>query len=486
MKKQSVSFREWCKANNRLDFLESWDYDKNYPITPDKVSHGTHKRICFSCSQCGTEYERELHHFKASGGNGCPVCSILSRAKARHNTAKEKNNLEFNYPELAEEWDAVKNGIPASEISFNDNKPYWWRCKQCGNEWQAPAYNRIKGTGCPKCASIFHTSFPERVIYFYIKKYFDDAVISDKHLGFELDIFIPSLSIGIEYDGEQWHQDIEKDEIKNRKCEENKITLYRIRERRCWFWKETQYLKLIPTATGDDIELENALKVLLLSLNVMFTDINIKRDKKEILGTYLNAKKQNSLQINYPEIAKEWHPTKNLPLTPERIDYGSGISCFWVCSKCGYEFEATPNSRTCKKSGCPSCNHIIAWTGHTDLKTLYPNLMKEWDYEKNSKIGLDPSKLLPGSEKRAFWKCHKGHKWQAMIANRVRKNYGCPQCSLEKRYKKVLNIETGKVFNSLKDAASFYNLASSKISECCNGKRRTTGGFHWEFIEEES
>ena len=42
--------------------------------------------------------------------------------------------------------------------------------------------------------------------------------------------------------------------------EKEKIVLYRIRERKCWFWKETKYLKLIPTETGNNKELENLIE----------------------------------------------------------------------------------------------------------------------------------------------------------------------------------------------------------------------------------
>ena len=54
--------------------------------------------------------------------------------------------------------------------------------------------------------------------------------------------------------------------------------------------------------------------------------------------------------------------------------------------------------------------------------------MAEWDWEKNNELGLRPDKLTYGSNKKAWWKCSKGHEWQASIYSRNQGN-GCPYCS---------------------------------------------------------
>ena len=36
-------------------------------------------------------------------------------------------------------------------------------------------------------------------------------------------------------------------------------------------------------------------------------------------------------------------------------------------------------------------------------------LMTEWDWEKNSEIGVEPQRILQGSNKKAWWKCSDGH-----------------------------------------------------------------------------
>lgn len=54
-----------------------------------------------------------------------------------------------------------------------------------------------------------------------------------------------------------------------------------------------------------------------------------------------------------------------------------------------------------------------------------------------------------------------------------------------KKYKhkvKVLNVETGEIFNSIKEAAEKYNLKATHITRVCKGRRKMTGNYHWQYI----
>ena len=52
-------------------------------------------------------------------------------------------------------------------------------------------------------------------------------------------------------------------------------------------------------------------------------------------------------------------------------------------------------------------------------------LMCQWDWEANSAAGYSPEAITKGSTKKVFWKCEKGHVWQASPNNRS-KGQGCP------------------------------------------------------------
>ena len=51
--------------------------------------------------------------------------------------------------------------------------------------------------------------------------------------------------------------------------------------------------------------------------------------------------------------------------------------------------------------------------------------------------------------------------------------------------KKVRNIETQEVFSSIKEAAEKHNIPPTHITRVCKGKRKSTGGYHWEYADEE-
>src|SRR5699024_4775128 len=106
----------------------------------------------------------------------------------------------------------------------------------CGHRWQAPPNNRANsGSGCPKCAFRYGTSFPEQALYFYLKQVFPDCINRDMTAldGTELDLYIPSIQTAVEYDGFWSHSSRKKRQLDRRKakmCREKGILLIRIRE----------------------------------------------------------------------------------------------------------------------------------------------------------------------------------------------------------------------------------------------------------------
>ena len=79
------------------------------------------------------------------------------------------------------------------------------------------------------------------------------------------------------------------------------------------------------------------------------------------------------------------------------------------------------------KNGCKYCEGNAVLTGENDLKTLYPEIAKEWDYDKNSK---GPDQIRPKANTPVYWKCSfcgKGYK----KAPCDRFKQGCPHCGKE-------------------------------------------------------
>ena len=79
-------------------------------------------------------------------------------------------------PKLANEWDYDLNGeLTPSMILPRSMKKVWWICEK-GHRYQSTVDNRTKGSGCPICSKERKTSMPEKAVYFYVLKYFKDAI----------------------------------------------------------------------------------------------------------------------------------------------------------------------------------------------------------------------------------------------------------------------------------------------------------------------
>ena len=134
---------------------------------------------------------------------------------------------------------------------------------------------------------------------------------------------------------------------------------------------------------------------------------------------------KTDLATLYPGLVREWHPTQNLPLTPEEILPGSHRKVWWKCQK-GHQWQATVKSRV-SGCGCPVCaNHKVIPT-QNDLKTAYPEIASQWHPTKNGE--LTAADVTPGSKRRVWWQCEKGHVWQAVISSRTSGGCGCPVCA---------------------------------------------------------
>lgn len=122
----------------------------------------------------------------------------------------------------------------------------------------------------------------------------------------------------------------------------------------------------------------------------------------------------------------EWNYVKNGDVKPDDVSVGSGKKVWWICGKCGYEWIASVGHRV-NGRGCPYCANKVIVVGKNDLATQYPELIEEWDFEKNAY--LRPTDYMENSGKKVWWKCKVcGNSWQTKIYVRT-KGHNCPKCS---------------------------------------------------------
>ncbi len=74
-----------------------------------------------------------------------------------------------------------------------------------------------------------------------------------------------------------------------------------------------------------------------------------------VCANQIIIKGKNDLATTHPQLAKEWHPTKNLPLTPYNVPYGTRKKVWWICPK-GHEYQASILHRA-HGTNCPICNN---------------------------------------------------------------------------------------------------------------------------------
>ena len=286
-----------------------------------------------------------------------------------------KNSMESQYPDIAAEWDYERNGslLPTS-FSYGSGHRVWWKCNK-GHEWQASINHRVKGNKCPICLG-------KKVLVGY-----NDLASQN-----------PDLA-------RQWHP------LKNGTFQPTDVSVNSGKK----VWWKCDY--------GHE-----------------WKAVIAKRTSGQGCPICSNQMVQvgiNDFETQYPEIAAQWHPSKNNNLLPKNVTAGSHKKVWWIC-KHGHEWKASIDQRV-KGSGCPVCSGRIVLAGFNDLATSNPNIARQWNYAKNSNLTLQD--VSRGSDKKVWWICDKGHEWMASVNKRTN-GEGCPFCSGHRVFPGFNDLET--------------------------------------------
>ena len=95
----------------------------------------------------------------------------------------------------------------------------------------------------------------------------------------------------------------------------------------------------------------------------------------------------NLLSEVHPELVLEWSE-RNLPLTPDKITYGSNKIVWWI-GTCGHEWQTSVKARSSGEK-CPICSGARAVEGINDLVTLKPELAAEWSSKNKLRCQRNP------------------------------------------------------------------------------------------------
>lgn len=398
----------------RPDLAAQWHPTKNNGLSPKDVTSSSHKRVWWLCEN-GHEWDQTI---MARNRLNCPMCA--------GKRASKENNLKTRFPYISKDWHPFKNGdLSPTDVLPNQPREIWWLC-EIGHEVKESLMDRTNSKGCRLCNLMMLASFPEKALAFYIEKFTpvhcQKLISNTKHM---VDIFLPELNIVLEYDGEYFHENkVEFDTQKTTDIVEQNINVIRIR-----------IGKLPPIQGAKNLhykeeELDEAIHAVLFYLAENFNlpthsvPINSNKETYLILDRYTKIYLEDSLAKTHVCLTNEWHPTKNSPLTPEKVKAHQSINIWWRCKE-GHEWQARIRSRT-SGSNCKTCAGQLP-TKDYNLAVLFPKLSREWHPFLND--NLTPDNILPFSSKSVWWLCEKGHSFENRVYSRSKSNIKCPVCS---------------------------------------------------------
>ena len=448
----------WCKDSLiEWDYGNNWDKKKNKQLTPYDVTYGSHYIANFVCSNpnCHEPFSMMVKTYYR--GNRCKYCA---RTEVRPDGS---NSFAAEHPDQLKYWDYENNdkviteehpnGIRPEEILSNSNIRLYWKCG-FGHTWRNDACSQRNG--CSRCNRRKKFSDSEKTVAYYVEKMFGEGEVVDNYhpewnKKQDLDIYIPSRSIAIQYDGVPHDQSRYETDLKNGKeVIAHGIRLIRIREKDTPFIDDGS-MEIRRDGTGvNDESLNDCIRQvlhLLSEITEIKYDFEVNRDKdlSEIVSRSYTIELNNSISVKRPDLVPFIADTTEHPQNREVLSrlptYHNG-KIWWTCPKCGMDHDLIVYSVTKKpieQFPCRIKASKAVVVGVNDFESQYPELMKDWDWVNNYAHGIDPKKITKGSDKGPFyWICHKsdcGYPWTTnTLSERTRKNAtGCPKCYSKKR-----------------------------------------------------
>ena len=275
------------------------------------------------------------HEFQVSPGSRFAfLAPSYSFRKSKHSKCiyclnkkvSEDNNLKFLHPKIAKMWNYKKNTLKPEEVTARSHKKVWWICKN-KHEFKKLIYLHVdqKGFcgGCGRKDGSYKT--------FATK----ENCLKNRY---------PELA-------KEWHP------IKN-----GKLTPDQVYKTTVMYWWQCPKQK-----------------------DHVYKQIIYDRVEKKVGCSFCAFKKltkSNSLKHMYPIVAKEWHPTKNGKLTPDKVVGHSHKHAWWICKR-KHVWRAQIVTRSKRGNGCKKCTGV--GISYMEIR-IYSELIKifkdiKWSYK---------------------------------------------------------------------------------------------------------
>ncbi len=422
-------FESWCIRNGKDFLLREWNTERNIGVTPSETPFGSGKKVWWKCSR---GHEWHVSPSNRIQGTGCPVCSrtqtsfpeqaiayYLSKSFRILQRYREKN---YEIDVLLEDYNI---GIEYDGIFYHSNTI-------SKRELAKDAFFAERGfTIVHIKESRTKCEIEDNTIYFVPVKanYLDDSF---NNVLYSLAHFL-EIRTGI-----QTYKDINiiRDELA-------------IREQYASTIKKSSVAVVFPELVPEwDVEKNNGMtpdnfsanahtKVWWKCKNGHNWQAAISSRNKKLGCPYCAGQRtiagENDLaswcQENMPELLNEWDYNKN-EINPSEVSKTSNKKVWWKCTE-GHEWKAIIANRV-HGTRCPFCftgkdterhkKSLTEWCRENSQEQI----LSEWNYEKNGSI--TPDTISKGSHHIVWWRCPKGHEWEAEVKSRTY-NHGCPYCS---------------------------------------------------------
>ncbi len=292
--------------------MARWDFERNGFIKPENVGLSA-DLIWFVCNSCNNPFplaysKNNICDTIEISDSHCPFCGV-------------------NNATITDDY----NNNTITKINDND-----FVCEICGKHWDFNIKNKYK-RGCPNCIHRRQTSIPEQLIYISLKRFFPKTINRYKCGKDEIDVYIPELNLGIEYDGQQFHtiDRIENDISKSNRIIANGVHLIRFRESGCPTIKipDCECIDVIYSVTHSDLEkkLLDVLKKIHVNTNLAIPFNKIINDVTAVINLVPYELSFAAFQKSNGISRALWDYELNAPLKPEMVMPFSDKMVYWIC-----------------------------------------------------------------------------------------------------------------------------------------------------------
>ena len=402
-----------------------------YCLCKNHGSYKIHFRILVNC----------LH-------NGISPCALCANENDKNIKRNKRITFEKKYPELCAFW-SDKNMKGPGEYSYGSHEIVLWKCPHCGYEWEKQINEMTRHPSCPQCSNNKAFIISDTNLYQKIKTIYnaeENEVPLDrlkKREKIKLHLICPvhgKYELSLETLTNKIKRGIEpckycanpklkqkNDEIKpiNNKPSKmfNEAHPELIKE---WSDKNRQQ----PNEISEFSKKEIIWKCKKCGCEWVAKAADRSRGFKNCPTCYPFGKNGRRLADVRPDLRKYYSSENDVAF--DELSSHDEESRIWICDKGHKIMKNAANAIKNEEFVCPKCSGRIA-AENNNISLNYPELLDDWDYEKNEALGLRPTQMLEGSYRAPYWKCKKcGSSYQLRINRKILydsegKN-PCPYC----------------------------------------------------------